>query len=182
MLVEPKIKEVFMSEKANLFSLSGSEERYVETIHSLIKEHGYARPADIAIALNVKPPSVTSMLQRLDGEKFAKYTRYRGVILTKKGKMLAEALEKRHQTLRSFLEMIGVSEQNADKDACEIEHKINLETVQKLSKFVDFIQSAPETPRFLRHFEYFSKVGNRPTDCRMTKTARTNDANNETRA
>ncbi len=167
-----------MSKRADLFSLSGSEERYVEVIHSLIKEHGYARPADIATTLNVKPPSVTSMLQRLDGEKFAKYTRYRGVILTKKGQLLAEALEKRHQTLRSFLELIGVSEGNAEKDACEIEHKINLETVQKLAKFVDFIQSAPETPTFLRHFEYFSKVGKRPIDCKMTAPERTNDADN----
>ncbi len=167
-----------MSEKPDLFSLSGSEERYVEAIHSLIKEHGYARPADIAVTLKVKPPSVTSMLQRLDGEKFAKYTRYRGVILTKKGKMLAEALEKRHQTLRSFLEFIGVSKRNAEKDACEIEHKINLETVQKLAKFVDFIRSAPETPAFLRHFEYYSKVGKRPRDCKMTTTEKDNDADN----
>lgn len=164
-----------MSHKADLFSLSDSEERYVEAIHSLIKEHGYARPADIAMTLNVKPPSVTNMLKKLDGEKFAEYTRYRGVILTRKGKMLAEALEKRHQTLRSFLELIGVSERNAEKDACEIEHKINLETVQKLAKFVDFIQSAPETPTFLKHFKYYSKAGKRPRDCKMTTIEKNND-------
>ena len=147
--------------------LSESEESYVETIHSLIQEHGYARVADIAETLNVKPPSVTSMLQKLDGQKFVNYTRYRGVILTPKGKSLAETLERRHQALKRFLIMIGVSENTAEKDACEIEHKINHETVEKLAKFVDFVQSAPQTPPFLEHFKSYYKTGKRPKQCRV---------------
>ena len=46
--------------------LSKSEEGYIETIHALIREHGFARVADIAKTLDIKPPSVTNMLKRLD--------------------------------------------------------------------------------------------------------------------
>jgi len=147
--------------------LSESEESYVETIHSLIREHGYARVSDIAETLNVKPPSVTSMLQKLDEQKFVNYTRYRGVILTPKGKSLAATLERRHKALKQFLIMIGVREKTAEKDACEIEHKVNRETVEKLAKFVDFVQSAPQTPPFLEHFKDYYKTGKRPKQCRV---------------
>lgn len=158
-----------MVEKDKPVKLSENEEGYVETIYSLIREHGYARVADIADTLNVKPPSVTNMLQKLDEQKFVTYTRYRGVVLTPKGKLLAETLERRHQALKKFLIMIGVSEETAEKDACEIEHKINRETIGKLTRFVEFVQSAPETPLFLKHFKKFEKTGKRPKDCKLKK-------------
>jgi DtxR family Mn-dependent transcriptional regulator len=115
--------------------------------------------ADIAETLNVKPPSVTNMIKRLDEQKFVNYTRYRGVALTSKGKQLAEALEKRHQALKRFLVMIGVSDQSAEKNACEIEHRIDRETVEKLTKFVEFMQSASRTSSILKSFRSHEKTG-----------------------
>ncbi len=152
--------------QANILSLSESEQSYVEAVYNLIKKHGYARVADIAKRLSVKPPSVTSMLQKLDDQKFVFYTKYRGVVLTPKGKLLAETLERRHQALKGFLVMIGVSKEKADKDACEIEHRIDPETVDKLTKFVEFAQSAPQIPPFFKHFKYYDKTGKRPTHCK----------------
>ncbi|MGA8904334.1 MAG: winged helix-turn-helix transcriptional regulator, partial [Candidatus Bathyarchaeia archaeon] len=40
-------------------------EDYLEVIYELIQKKGYARSADIAELLGVKPSSVTVMLQRL---------------------------------------------------------------------------------------------------------------------
>ena len=150
---------------ANTVKLSECEESYVETIYDLIQRHGYARVVDIAEALKVKPPSVTNMLQKLDDQKFVNYKKYRGVVLTSKGRLLAKTLERHHHALRSFLTIIGVSEEIADKDACEIEHKIDRETIEKLAKFVEFVQSAPETPHFLAHFKQYDKTGKRPKHC-----------------
>ena len=144
---------------------SGREEGYIETIYNLIQIHGYARVADISETLNVKPPSVTNMLQKLDRQKFVNYTKYRGVVLTSKGKSLAKTLERRHNALKRFLIMIGVSEETADKDACEIEHRINPETVKRLATFVEFVQSAPQTPPFFEHFKQYCRTGERPHQC-----------------
>ena len=145
--------------------LSESEGDYIETIYNLIGEHGYARVAEIASMLHVKPPSVTSMLQKLDERKFVNYMRYRGVILTTKGTLLAETLIKRRRTLQRVLTMIGISEKNAEKLACEIKHKINSETIEKLGKFVEFVESAPQTPPFLEHLKHYDRTGERPKQC-----------------
>lgn len=153
-------------ETENPAKLSGREEGYIETIYNLIQTHGYARVADISETLDVKPPSVTNMLQKLDKQKFVNYTKYRGVILTSKGKSVAKALERRHKALKRFLIMIGVSEGTADKDACEIEHSINPETVKKLATFVEFVQSAPRTPPFFENFKQYYETGERPHQCR----------------
>lgn len=155
-----------MMEKNKTVRLSESEESYVETIHSLIREHGYARVADIAAELSVKPPSVTTMIQKLDEQKFVSYRKYRGVVLTRKGKLLAEALENRHRALKRFLILIGVNEEEAERDACEIEHKVNRETVEKLTKFVEFVDLAPRTPPFFENFKFYEKTGKRPSQCR----------------
>ncbi len=157
-MVEVQAAEVNDLEKTESAGLSESEEGYVETVYSLIKEHGYARVADIAAALSVKPPSVTSMLQRLDQQKFVAYRRYRGVVLTSKGRLLAEALERRHRALKEFLVMIGVSEEQAEKDACTVEHKMNKETVNKLAKFVEFARSGHQRPRYSEYFKHNVKA------------------------
>lgn len=145
--------------------LSVRGEGYIETIHELIKEHGYAAVTDIATALNVKPPSVTRMIQKLDTTNFVKYTPYRTVVLTHKGKSLAKTLEKRHNILKEFLKMIGVDENIAEEDACRIEHIAHKMTMKKLTEFVEFVQKAPRSPRWLQHFKHFKKTGKYP-ECR----------------
>ena len=44
---------------------SQTAEDYLERIHELIEEKGYARVVDIASSLDVKQASVTSMVQKL---------------------------------------------------------------------------------------------------------------------
>ena len=156
-----------MAEMIEMNVLSESEGDYVEAIYNLIREHGSARVADIATALHVKPPSVTSMLQKLDERKFVNYSRYRGVILTPKGKLLAETLVRRHQTLKKLLILMGVSEECAEKDACEIKHKIDSETLEKLIEFEKFIESAPQYYRFLEHLKYSNRTGKRFKQCKV---------------
>ena len=41
-------------------------EDYLEKIHELIEEKGYARVADIAESFGIAPPSVSNMVRRLD--------------------------------------------------------------------------------------------------------------------
>ena len=45
---------------------SQTAEDYLERIHELIEEKGYARVVDIASSLAVRQASVTSMVQKLD--------------------------------------------------------------------------------------------------------------------
>lgn len=63
-----------------------SMEDYIEQIYILIEEKGYARVSDIAENLQVHPSSVTKMVQKLDRDHYLNYEKYRGLILTAKGK------------------------------------------------------------------------------------------------
>ena len=70
-----------------------------------------------------------------------------------------------------FLILIGVSEENAKRDACEMEHNIDGETFEKLAGFVEFIESAPKNPPFLEHLKYYDDTGKRPKQCRVESEA-----------
>ena len=147
--------------------LDACKEGYVEAIYNLTRKHDYARVGDLATTLNVKAPSVTSMLQKLDEQKFVNYTRSTGVTLTQKGKLLAEILARRYRILKRFLIMMGISEETAEKDASKMKHKIDSETIERLVGLVEFVKSAPQTPPFLKHFEHYYRTGKRPKHCRV---------------
>jgi Mn-dependent DtxR family transcriptional regulator len=126
--------------ESNNTELTEALEMYVKTIHELESEFGAAAPSDIAERLQVKAPSVTSALQKLDSLGMAKYHRYQHVNLTEKGKSVAEMLDWRHRTLLDFLLLIGVDEETALSDACEIEHVVHRQTIEKLARFLDKVR------------------------------------------
>jgi DtxR family Mn-dependent transcriptional regulator len=65
-----------------------------------------------------------------------KYRRYQNVKLTRVGKTVAKKLHDRNKTLMDFLRMIGVDEETAFNDACEIEHVVNPKTIEKLAEYL----------------------------------------------
>jgi len=142
--------------------LSESMEDYLEIIYRLEKKKGFARTSDISSFFGHKPSSVTGMLQKLDEQGLVNYEKYRGVTLTAKGKQLAKDVSRRHETLVSFLKVLGIDKEIAEEDACRIEHAVHKETIERLRKFVGFVQKAPKDPKWLRHFEYFIKTGKHP--------------------
>ena len=125
--------------------LTQALEMYIKTIFELEEESGAAAPSDIAEKLTVKAPSVTSALQKLDSLGMVEYHRYQHVNLTKRGKEVAKMLNNRHQTILDFLRLIGVEEEIAVSDACEIEHIVNKQTIKRLSEFLQSYQSNDKT-------------------------------------
>src|SRR5256884_7730911 len=88
---------------------SQSAEDYLERIHELFEEKGYARVVDIASSLKVKQASVTSMVQKLAEGGYLKYEKYRGLILADKGRDVARKIQNRHATLSRFFSLFGLS-------------------------------------------------------------------------
>ena len=116
--------------------LTKALEMYVKVAYELEEELGTATVTDIAERLGVKAPSVTAALQKLDGIGMVKYRRYQNVKLTRVGKSVARKLHNRNKTLMDFLLLIGVDEDIASTDACEIEHVVNPQTIEKLSEYL----------------------------------------------
>ena len=121
-----------------------SMEDYLERIYKLIDEKGYARVSDIAEGLEVHPSSVTKMIQKLDKDQYLIYEKYRGLILTNKGKKMGKRLVDRHQLLESFLSMIGVREENIYADVEGIEHHLSWDSITCIETLVEYFRREPE--------------------------------------
>ena len=122
---------------------SQSAEDYLERIHELIEEKGYARVVDIASSLQVRQASVTSMVQRLDELGYLNYEKYRGLILTDKGRAVATQIQKRHETLSRFFSLFGLNEETQRHDIEGIEHHLSPATVEILSDLAKFFENNP---------------------------------------
>jgi Mn-dependent DtxR family transcriptional regulator len=120
------------------------KEDYAEIIYELIREKGYAKPVDIANHLHISPPSVTIMLNKLREEQVIIHEKYGGIILTEKGRSMAQRIGARHATLVSFLRLFGVEESTAQKDTEGLEHYVDSKTLELLEKFVEYVRLNPE--------------------------------------
>lgn len=122
---------------------SQSAEDYLERIHALIQEKGYARVVDIASSLGVKQASVTSMVQKLAELGYLNYEKYRGLVLTDKGRTVGSLIKQRHQTLARFFSLFGLDEKTQQQDIEGIEHHLSAETVEVLSSLAKFFEDNP---------------------------------------
>ena len=128
-------------------SPSQSAEDYLERIHELIEQKGYARVVDIASSLKVKQASVTSMVQKLAEAGYLQYEKYRGLVMTEKGREVARKIQNRHITLSRFFSLFGLDAETQRQDIEGIEHHLSPATVEVLADLAQFFEKHPETLR-----------------------------------
>lgn len=122
--------------------MTKSLEDYIEVVYVLIHEKNRARVRDIASTLKVKMPSVVKGISELKKLELVTQEPYGDVELTAKGRRIATMILNRHNKIREFLMLIGVSKRVADKDACQMEHILSVETMDRIR---DFIRKAKES-------------------------------------
>jgi DtxR family Mn-dependent transcriptional regulator len=153
--------------KAGSKPLTAAMEDYLEAIYDLDQEKKVVRVRDIANRLDVKMPTVTSMLKTLSARALVHYEKYEYVELTTKGNRLGREIHRRHQILYRFLtDILSVRPKTADMEACKMEHALSGNTLERITCFMDFIQQCPRTgASWLEHFEAFQESGEIPEDC-----------------
>ena len=134
-------------------------EDYIELIYDLQKGKKRVHTNDIASVLDINPASVTEIFQKLSDEKYIDYEKYSGVTLTDKGKKVAKDTKIRHDALKEFLRLLGVNEEIAEKDACEMEHILHKGTMDAVIKFVEVIKMCQVTPFWLERLKTYIKTG-----------------------
>jgi DtxR family Mn-dependent transcriptional regulator len=147
--------------------ISRTIEDYLEAILNLIEKRGEARTKDIADTLDIKPPSVTEMVQKLSEERLVNYKRYSATSLTAKGKRIASRVKEKREIIVKLLKTIQIPKEVAKRDACLIGHQLNPTTVEQLRKFVNFVENASVSQRWIRHFKEYSETGECPPECRV---------------
>ena len=117
-------------------TLTISAESYLDVIHDL-SHKGPVRSVDVAERLGVTKVSVNKALRVLKQAGYVVQQPYQCIELTEAGVRHAHLITWRHEVTRCFLsDVLGVSPEIADADACRIEHVISDETVSRLEAFI----------------------------------------------
>jgi Mn-dependent DtxR family transcriptional regulator len=123
--------------------LTVQSEDYVERIHELIERKGYARVSDIAEELHLTPSTVSNMVRRLATLGLIEVEKYRGLILTEKGRAVAQSIHSRHVIISQFLETLGVDSADVQQDVEGIEHHISASTLQAIEALTAALRRHP---------------------------------------
>ncbi len=116
---------------------SESLEMYLETMYLLDLVHGKIRSVDIASKLNVSKPSVNKAVNVLKDMGYLTQETYGNIHLTDAGKKEARKIYDRHTILSCYLEeVLGISHDIAEIDACKMEHILSDETFSKIKEIV----------------------------------------------
>lgn len=120
-------------------------EEYLETILYLTRKDKRAKTSDIAMCMGIKPPSVSEMLLKLRDQGDIDYVPYEGASLTDSGREQAIQIERKHQLLETFLvDMLGVKTDIAHDEACELEHSISDDTVERICAYLGHPRFCPD--------------------------------------
>jgi DtxR family Mn-dependent transcriptional regulator len=110
---------------------------YLKAIHSLGGAEQMVTPIDIASRLQVKAPSVTGMLKRMEAAGLITYGVGHGAQLTESGIAQARRVIRRHRLLELFLtQVLGLDWSEVDAEADALEHAISPRLEQALAAYL----------------------------------------------
>jgi len=141
--------------------LSQSLEDYLEAIYIINIDKKVVRVKELAVFLNVKTPSVVDAVSKLGKKGLVNHEKYGYLSLSKTGNSIARTIYSKHNYIYKLLnEVLGVDDSNSKEDACGIEHHISKPTLDKIVKFMNFIEENPDAyGEFIKNFnKYLSSL------------------------
>lgn len=116
-------------------SKSESQEMYLKTILLLRLGNQTSRSVDVANELGYSKASVSRAVSLLKGEKLIEVVEGGEIVFTNKGKEKALSVLERYKVLVKILKKLGLDDEEADEEACKLEHVIGDELYAKLKEF-----------------------------------------------
>ena len=116
--------------------LGESKEDYLEAAYVIKQKYGFVRNTMICDYLNYSKASVSIAMRGLREQGYVIKDQYGSIELTEAGKKVAKKVYARHVLLEEFLELVGVSSEIANRDACRMEHAISEESYLKIQQLV----------------------------------------------
>ncbi|AEE15348.1 iron (metal) dependent repressor, DtxR family [Thermodesulfobium narugense DSM 14796] len=149
------LEEGFINEDHS--ELTPSLENYLRTIYDINQSKGIARVRDLAKQLKVKTPSAVAAIESLKNKGLVTQERYGHIELTNKGRVLAQNLSRRKNTIVNFLvRILRIEESLAEQDACLLEHDFSQSTFRKMERMIAFIEMLEEKhPEIFEEFKKF---------------------------
>jgi DtxR family Mn-dependent transcriptional regulator len=119
-------------------------EDYLKTIFMLEQEESPVSTSRIASAREVRPGSVTSMIQRLHKLNLLHYEKHRGVTLTDSGREIALEVIRHHRLVELYLiEALGFSWDEVHEQADILEHVISEKLEERMAAALNYPEFDP---------------------------------------
>lgn len=121
-----------------------TEENYIKSIYSLSLEEGEVSVSELAKKLNVKLPTVNSMIKKLAGKKLVAYAPYQGIKLMEKGKKEALSIIRKHRLAELFLvKVMGMGWEEVHDIAEQLEHVNSERFYDRIDELLGYPQADP---------------------------------------
>jgi Mn-dependent DtxR family transcriptional regulator len=128
--------------------ISHSAAHHLMAVDDLVNRLGYARVSDIARQLNITRGSVSISLKPMKEAGLIVQDENRHLRLSETGQRLVDAVKTKRSLIQRLLaEVLGVDSQQAEIDACKMEHLTSNETARRLVAFLRFIDTRSESVR-----------------------------------
>lgn len=125
--------------------LTHSAAHHLMAVHELRQRHGYARVSDIAQHLKITKGSVSSAAKHLKERGYIQEDHNRFLELTDRGLQVVWETEATRLTVKKFLsDALGMDDDDADIDACKVEHLVSSEARGRLVGFLRFLFSGDQ--------------------------------------
>jgi Mn-dependent DtxR family transcriptional regulator len=136
-------------------AVTHSSAHHLMAIHELLEHNGYARVTDVAKHLGITRGSASVTLKALKSKGFVIEDENKFLRLSPAGRQTAELVAANRQVLRKFLrDVLALTPEQAEIDACKIEHLLSAESGQRLLHFLDFLFSEDQhAGQFLTRFK-----------------------------
>jgi DtxR family transcriptional regulator, Mn-dependent transcriptional regulator len=124
--------------------VSRTEENYLKALFNLASESGEVNVNELSKALDIKMPTVTSMMKKLAKIKLVHYERYKPLKLTEKGKKEAGLIIRKHRLTEMYLaEKMGFGWEDVHDIAEQVEHVQSTELFDKMDELLGFPKIDP---------------------------------------
>ena len=112
-----------------------SGEDYLEAVLRLSAKQKDVHGVEVAREFGVSKPAVTKAMRLLTQKGYVQVVDNH-IRLTESGRQYAESVFEKHRLLTAFLVRLGVDAENAEADACRMEHLISGATYEAVKNFM----------------------------------------------
>ncbi len=129
-----------------MMNLSQAAQDYLKTIYRITEDGGRATTNQLAKELDIKPASVTGMVQKMAkcDPPLVAYRKHQGVVLTAVGKHAALEMIRHHRLIETFLhEKLGYDWDEVHEEADRLEHVISEEMGIRIAEILGHPERDP---------------------------------------
>ncbi len=121
-----------------------TEENYLKALFHLSLENEEVSVLDLSKSLNIKMPTVNSMVKKLSSKELISYEKYKPLTLTQGGKRAAGLIIRKHRLVEMFLvEHLGFGWDEVHEIAEQIEHIKSQRFFDRIDQLLDFPKVDP---------------------------------------